>query len=355
MPGGFLHVVKVVTRPAIKPLERALGHGKGHGNSGDAVPAPVPTAPVPPAPVLVPERVTQLEQQVTLLEQKVVNESARANGVAQELGVAKQELKDTKEVLETKEKYAERSESLKAVGEKMARAMVSRHLDKCRYHAAAELVRNFVLTDTETMDFSTLDGTESKAVIRAALIYSDKIERKVRKAGYARAAANLRDGIMWCHEKKRDLETKLITSGELCFPQLEMEEKFLADQSEPQTGEQLPVEQLVQLFPHLALREENFLAEQLVPPIQEQPLIERFVETVAQFALVDQPEPMTTDGQSSSEYLEAQEPNPALLFASGQMPLSAFIAQPEIQENAPVQGDALVQDDALAVRIRVAG
>ena len=301
--GGVKYIVKKGAKAVARPVERALGHRRGHDNDeGAAQP--------------VPERAPQPAPQVTELEQKLANESARADG-------AVQELKDIKE-------SAERIKLLKSVGKKMARGAVNRYLNQHRHHDAAEFVSNSVPTDTVvvptntvTIDFSALGATEPKVVIKAALNHSDKIERKVRKAGYAEAAANLREGIMWCHEKNRDLETALVTSGELCFPQLQMEEKFLADQPAPR---------------------------------MQQPLVERFVQTVSQLALIEQPEPMTTDGQSSSEYLEPHEPNPAMLFSSaaaGQQP--AFLAQAEMQEDAVAQENTLVQGDVPAIRIRIAG
>ena len=91
--GGVKYIVKKGAKAVARPVERALGHRRGHDNDEGAA-QPVPVVPVPDVPpeTVILERVPQLEQQVTGLEEKLVNESARADGATQELGAVKQEL-----------------------------------------------------------------------------------------------------------------------------------------------------------------------------------------------------------------------------------------------------------------------
>jgi len=280
--------------------ERLVNEGQAH----DAT-AIIPVVPEP----VIPERVVQLENQVLELEGKLANENARADG-------AVQELKDVKEC-------AERVESLKSTGEKLARAAVSKHLEERGYHAAAERVNPSIPTDTVTVMAIPRNVTESKIVIESAFRGCSNIQELLEDEGYEAEEIALKKVMKLCRANRLRLTDNLIAAGELRFNLPQIEEKLLADQPVPRT--------------------------------QEQPLVEQLAQTIAQLALIEQPEPMTTDGQASSEYLEAQEPNPAMLFAAAQMPLTPFLPQLEIQENAPVQGDTLVQDDVLSVRMRVAG
>lgn len=242
------------------------------------------------------------------------------DGGGQVIHVPDPKLQEKVVQLEAKEQYAEHIEALKSVGQEIAPAAIARYLEAYGHRDAAEFVRRHIPEGEVAIDFAGLDERELKAVIEGALHHSYvMLTSLLSNRQYMQAALELNTAIIWCRENQPRLAANLVASGVLCFQQPQIEEKTLAEQ---------PVSQA-----------------------QEQPLVERLAQTV-QLAVVAQPE--QTGEQSPSEYLEPQEPNPAMLFASAQMPLPPFLAQPEIQENAPVQGATLVQD-ASVVSIRVVG